>query len=116
MKIAPSGCLSRTLTTCALRWHFSLGKLNFQSDFRDFQAQPDRDNMFITAIPKSDKLPYSQVTFLISPDSVIHWLSVKEQNNATLDYAFQNEKANPAIPESMFHFVPPPGVEYLNPQ
>jgi outer membrane lipoprotein carrier protein len=91
---------------------FLLGKLNFHDDFREFRAQPDRDNMFITAIPKSDKLPYTEVTFLISPDSVIHWLEVKGQDNSTLDYAFQNEKANLPIPETMFRFVPPPGVEY----
>jgi len=93
---------------------FLLGKLNFQNDFKEFRAQPDRDNMFITATPKSDKLPYTEVTFLISPDSVIHWLSVKQQDNSTLDYGFQSEKANPPIPEGMFRFVPPPGVEYVD--
>lgn len=94
---------------------FLLGKLNFHDDFREFRAQPDRDNMFITAIPKSDKLPYTEVTFLISPDdSVIHWLEVKGQDKSTLDYAFQNEKANLPIPETMFRFVPPPGVQYTD--
>jgi outer membrane lipoprotein carrier protein len=93
---------------------FLLGKLNFQNDFREFRSQPDHENVFITAIPKSDKLPYSEVTFLISPDSVIHWLSVKEQDNSTLDYGFQSEKTNPPIADSLFHFVPPPGVEYVD--
>ena len=91
---------------------FLLGRLNFQSDFREFHTQPDRENIFITAIPKSDKLPYSEVTFLVSPDSVIHWLRVKEQDGSTIEFTFENEKKNPAIPDAMFRFVPAPGVEY----
>ncbi len=48
---------------------FLSGRLNFESDFKEFHTQPDRENTFITAIPKSDKLPYSEVKFLVSPDS-----------------------------------------------
>jgi outer membrane lipoprotein carrier protein len=92
---------------------FLLGRLNFENDFREFRAQPDRDNVFITAIPKSDKMPYSEVTFLVSPDFVIHWLSVKGQDG-TLEYVFENEKKNPPIQDSMFRFTPPPGVEYVD--
>ena len=34
---------------------FLLGKLNFSDDFREFRFQPDRQNVFIIAVPKSDK-------------------------------------------------------------
>ena len=94
---------------------FLLGHLNFQDDFKQFVARPDRESTFITATPKSEKMPYSEVTFLVSPDSVIHWLSVKGQDGSVLDYAFENEKRNPQIAESMFKFAPPPGVEFVNP-
>lgn len=96
---------------------FLLGKLHFESDFKQITTSPDprTDNIFITATPKSDKLPYTQVTFLVSPDSVIHWLSVKEQDGSTLEYVFENEKKNAPVQESMFRFVPPPGVEYVTP-
>src|SRR6185437_16451435 len=78
---------------------FLLGRLNFQDDFREFRAMPDRDSpdVFITAIPKSDKLPYSEVKFLVSPDSVIHWLTVKGQDGSTLEFTFAGEKRNPPI-------------------
>jgi outer membrane lipoprotein carrier protein len=91
---------------------FLLGRLNFQDDFREFRTQPDRDNVFITAVAKSDKLPYSEVTFLVSPDSVIHWLRVKEQDGSMLEFTFENEKKNPPVPDAMFKFTPPPGVEF----
>jgi outer membrane lipoprotein carrier protein len=91
---------------------FLLGRLNFKEDFRSFAATPDRDNVFITAQAKSDNMPYTEVTFLISPDSVIHYIKVKNQDGSLLEYTFENEKRNPPIPESMFSFVPPPGVEF----
>ena len=95
---------------------FLLGKLHFESDFKQITTSPDprTDNIFITAISKTDKLPYTQVTFLVSPDSVIHWLSVKLLDGSTIDYAFENEKKNGAVEDSMFRFVPPPGVEYVD--
>ncbi len=93
---------------------FLLGRLNFKEDFREFRAQPDGENVLLTAIPKSDKLPYTQVTFLVSPDFAIHSLSVKGQDGSELDFTFENEKRNPPLPNDMFTFVPPPGVEFVD--
>jgi outer membrane lipoprotein carrier protein len=93
---------------------FLLGRLNFQEDFGKFLAKADGANALITAIPKSDKMPYTEVTFLVSPDSVIHWLSVKGQDGSVMEFTFENEKKNPAIADSMFKFVPPPGVEFVD--
>jgi outer membrane lipoprotein carrier protein len=94
---------------------FLLGRLNFHDDFREFRAQPDqpeRGTVFLTAIPKSDKLPYSEVTFLVTPDFVIHYLSVKGQEGSVTEFVFENEKKNPQLSDALFHFTPPPGVEY----
>jgi outer membrane lipoprotein carrier protein len=93
---------------------FLLGRLHFQDDFREFQAQRDGRNVMITAITKSDKLPYSSVKFLVSPDSVIRYVAVTGQDNSLLEYALENEKKNPVIADSMFQFKPPAGVEYVN--
>jgi len=94
---------------------FLLGQLHFNDDFREFKAQSDgRENVFITAIPKSDKLPYTEVTFLVSPDFVIHWLRVRGQDNSLIEFSFENEKKNPPLQEAMFRFMPPPGVEYVD--
>jgi len=91
---------------------FLLGRLNFQDDFKQFVARPEGGNVMITATPKSDKMPYSEVSFLVSADSVIHWLQVKGQGSL-LEFTFENEKKNPAIADSMFKFAPPPGVEFV---
>jgi len=94
---------------------FLLGRLNFHDDFRDFRTESDgRGNLFITAIPKSDKLPYTEVTFLVSPDSVIHYLAVKGQEGSVTEFTFENERKNPPLSDALFRFTPPPGAEYLD--
>jgi len=93
---------------------FLLGRLDFNKDFREFRAHAENDGVFITAIPKSDKLPYSEVSFLTTPDYAIRRLEVKNQDNSVLRFAFENEKKDPALHDSLFRFAPPPGVEYVD--
>jgi outer membrane lipoprotein carrier protein len=99
---------------------FLLGRLNFHDDFREFRAhqtQPDQPapgTVSITAVPKSDKLPYSEVTFWVSPDFVIHHLSVKGQEGSVTEFVFEDEKKNPPLNDALFRFTPPPGTEYLD--
>jgi outer membrane lipoprotein carrier protein len=93
---------------------FLLGKLEFNKEFRDFRTLPDGPSTFITALPKSDKMPYSEVTFLVDPNFTIRWLNVKGQDGSQLDFAFSAEKRNPQIAESLFKFTPPPGVIFTD--
>ncbi len=92
---------------------FLLGRLNFADDFKQFVAKPQDGMTLITATPKSDKMPYSEVSFLVSSDSVIHWLQVKGQDGSVLEFTFENEKKNPPLADSLFKFTPPPGVELV---
>jgi outer membrane lipoprotein carrier protein len=91
---------------------FLLGKLQFDKEFRDFRTLPDGPSTFLTVTPKSDKLPYTEVTFLVDPNFTIRWLNVKGVDGSQLDFAFNSEKRNPPIAESMFKFAPPFGVIY----
>jgi outer membrane lipoprotein carrier protein len=91
---------------------FLLGNLKFDKEFREFRTLPDGPSTFLTAIPKSDALPYTEVTFLVDPNFTIRWLNVRGQDGSQLDFAFSAEKINPPIAESMFKFAPPLGVIY----
>jgi outer membrane lipoprotein carrier protein len=93
---------------------FLLGKLNFKEDFGQFRSMPQGQDALITAIPKSDKLPYTEVTFLASPDFEIKHLQVRGQDGSVLEFAFEDEKKNPVLPDGMFKFTPPPGAEYVD--
>ena len=93
---------------------FLLGRLQFSEDFREFRSQPEGDGVFITAIPKSDKLPYTEVSFLAAPDFSIRRLEVKGQDGSLLQFTFENEKKDPPLQDAMFRFTPPPGAEYVD--
>jgi len=93
---------------------FLLGKLNFNQDFREFRSHAEEGGVFITAIPKSDKLPYSEISFLAAPDNSIRRLEVKGQDNSLLTFVFEDEKRNPPLQDSLFQFQPPPGAEYID--
>jgi outer membrane lipoprotein carrier protein len=93
---------------------FLLGRLNFLEDFREFRASRSGEDAFIVASPKSDRFPYSEVSFLASPDFTIRRLIVKLQDNSVLEYAFANEKRNPPVADALFRFQPPAGVELVD--
>jgi len=93
---------------------FLLGRLDFQKDFGQYRASPQGADAFITALPKSDKMPYTEVSFLVAPDSTIRRLIVKGQDNSIMDFAFEGEKRNPPVPEETFRFTPPKGVEVVD--
>lgn len=93
---------------------FLLGEVDFHRDFKEFRSHPEEGGLFITAIPKSDKMPYSEVSFLAGPDFTIRRLEVKGQDGSNLRFVFENEKMNPPVQDSLFRFTPPPGVEYTD--
>jgi outer membrane lipoprotein carrier protein len=90
---------------------FLLGNLNFHQDFKDqFSTAPDGT---ITALAKSDKFPYTEVSFLAGTDFVIHKLTVKQQDNTVIEFQFDSEKKNPPLSDTLFRFVPPAGVQVV---
>lgn len=92
---------------------FLLGKLDFQKDFTDFKLKIDGDNKLVIAKPKSDKLPYKQVEFTVSPQMEIRQLIVSGHDDAVLIFRFSNERVNPVLAETDFKFELPAGATWL---
>jgi outer membrane lipoprotein carrier protein len=92
---------------------FLLGKLDFWRDFDRFLSQPDNSDVRITAEPKSDRAAYSEVEFVVTPSHEIRYLRVTGQDHSIMEFRFSAEKLNPPLAESLFRFVPPPGVEVV---
>jgi outer membrane lipoprotein carrier protein len=90
---------------------FLLGDVNFERDFGEYRTKPQDGGVLITALPKSDKFPYTEVTFLVAPDSTMRRLEVKLQNNDLMVFTFEGEKKNPLLTDALFQFTPPKGVE-----
>lgn len=93
---------------------FLLGRLDFSRDFQRFQMRADGPNTWITALPKSDKVPYRQVEFLTTSDFRIERLVVSGQDASVLDFAFTEEKRNPLVNDALFRFQLPPGAQYVD--
>jgi outer membrane lipoprotein carrier protein len=92
---------------------FLLGKLNFQKEFHNLKAVPEGAGMRITAEPKSDSLPYSQVEFVVTPDRVIRQVKVTGFDKSILDFTFDQERVDPKLDAKLFQFQVPPGAELV---
>ncbi len=93
---------------------FLLGRLDFDKDFTNFTAKQGAGAIIVSAVPKSDKLPYRQVEFEVTPQSEIRRLVVTGQDNSLLAFQFRNERMNPVLDNNMFKFELPPGAQWVD--
>jgi outer membrane lipoprotein carrier protein len=91
---------------------FLLGKLDFDKDFTNFRTAAHPLGTMITADPKSDKLPYKQVEFVVDANAAIRELRVHGYDNSLLAFNFSNEKVNPPVSDQIFKFELPPGATW----
>ena len=93
---------------------FLLGRLDFSREFQKFSAKPEGSSTWITALPKTDNLPYRQVQFLAAPDFRIERLIVTGQDASVLDFVFTDEKRNIPVNDAMFRFKLPAGAQFVD--
>jgi outer membrane lipoprotein carrier protein len=92
---------------------FLLGKLDFAREFKSFRSRPEAGGTWITAVPNSENLAYTEVEFLATSDGRIERMRVTGQDESRLDFTFSNERRNVMLAASLFTFNPPPGVEIV---
>ncbi len=93
---------------------FLLGKLDFYRDFKRFISRPEGPDTWIVAEPRSDRLAYTQVGFLVDGSFGIKRLEITGQDQSVMDYRFEGERMNPPLEESLFRFQPPAGAEVVD--
>ena len=93
---------------------FLVGRLDFNRDFREYRTRQEGAKIWVTCIPKSDKLPYAEVAFLTSGGGRIDHVRVVNQDRSVIDFDFSGEVVNPQIADRMFHFQIPAGAEYID--
>jgi len=81
---------------------FLLGKLDFQKDFKKFTARAEGPDTWIVAEPKSDRLLFTQVGFLVNPSYEIRRLEVTGQDRSVMEFRFEAEKLNPRSKSACF--------------
>ncbi len=90
---------------------FLLGKLNFQKEFQNIQSEADPGGIKITAEPKSNNLPYTQVVFVVGPDNQFRRVQVTGYDHSILEFTFEAEKLDVNLDAKLFRFEMPPGAE-----
>jgi outer membrane lipoprotein carrier protein len=93
---------------------FLLGRLDFSNDFKDFKMQTVAGTRVITALPKSDRMPYTKVNFTVGPNYEIRKLVVTGQDKSVLEFHFSNEQINPPVNDAAFNFKAPPDVPVID--
>lgn len=93
---------------------FLLGKLDFNRDFEAFTMKQSGGDWEFTAKPKSDKLPYQKVFFVISPEFAIKRLHIVGQDNSVLAFIFTNEAVNAPVDDKIFKFALPAGASLVD--
>jgi outer membrane lipoprotein carrier protein len=89
---------------------FLLGKLHFTKEFRNLRASSEGSLTRITAEPKTQELPYSNVEFVVAPDNRIQDLKVTGFDRSVLEFHFEQEKDDPPLDSKLFQFQLPPGA------
>ena len=92
---------------------FLLGKLNFEKEFRNLEGKAEGADTRIAAEPRTENLPYSAVEFLVTADGRIKQVKVTGFDRSVLDFAFDQEKVDPALDGKLFQFQVPKGVELV---
>ena len=93
---------------------FLLGRLDFWRDFDRFVSRPEGEDVRLTARPKSDKAPYTDVEFVVTPSYQIRYLKITGQDRSVMEFRLSDEKVNPPLAESLFRFTPPAGAEVVD--
>ncbi len=92
---------------------FLLGRVDFKRDFAGFRTRQDGPDTWVVAAPKSDRLSWRQVEFLVSPGFAIRRLKVTGQDESVLEFTFERERVNPSLANRLFRFEMPAGAELV---
>lgn len=94
---------------------FLLGRLDLKKEFRNFATRPGEEGgTWLAASAKNDRAPYEQIEMLIGPDGSVRHLKTTGRDQSAIDYYFKEERLNPPVSDTLFHFTIPPGAEVVD--
>ena len=75
----------------------------------------DPNDALLKCTPRAEPVEGSNAVFLeTNPAGDLTHLTIREPGNAETEFRFGNWEQNISIPESQFHFQPPPGVSVVD--
>jgi len=92
---------------------FLIGRVDLRRDFDRFIYRAEGEDIHIIGEPKSDRSPYSEVVFVVTPDYRIRQLEVHGQDQSVMEFTFSEETVNPPLADDLFQFQMPEGAELV---
>ena len=97
---------------------YLLGKTKLEKELEGLSFAPDLTStqpggVVLRGVPKALKDQVSSVVLEISPEHEIRRILIYGVDGATTDFRFSQIEENVPVPDSLFRFAPPPGVETL---
>ncbi len=94
---------------------FLLGHTKIESELVGLTlANGPAGSYILSGQPKGQQKRIAKLALNVSATGTITAIEIDEADGAETRFRFSNEEANPAIPESAFHFTPPAGIPVVD--
>ena len=98
---------------------FLLGKTRLEKELQGLSLAQDvppssAGDVVLRGVPQAMADRVSQVLLEVAPDSKIARIVIEEIDGSVTEYRFTGQKEDAAVTDSLFHFVPPAGVEVVD--
>jgi outer membrane lipoprotein carrier protein len=90
---------------------FLLGHTVLEKELNNLTVQPAGNGQFqLSGQPKGQEQRVRALRLTVTGEGSITGIEIEEVDGAVTRFAFSHEEPNAALPATLFHFNPPPGV------
>jgi outer membrane lipoprotein carrier protein len=93
---------------------FLLGHTQLQKELEGLTLSETADGLQLSGVPKGMEKRVEKIVLGVSPDGVIHSMSITEIDGAQTAFTFKDSQANAPAPDSDFVFHPPAGIPVVD--
>jgi outer membrane lipoprotein carrier protein len=93
---------------------FLLGHTQLQKELDGLTLSSTADGLELSGVPKGLQNKVAKIVLGVSPDGIIHSMSITETDGAQTAFTFRDSQANAPAPDTEFVFHPPPGIPVVD--
>jgi outer membrane lipoprotein carrier protein len=93
---------------------FLLGHTQLQKELVGLTLSPGADGLQLSGVPKGMEKRVEKIVLGVTPEGVIHSMSITETDGAQTSFTFKDSVADAPAPDSEFVFNPPAGVPVVD--
>jgi outer membrane lipoprotein carrier protein len=93
---------------------FLLGHTQLQKELDGLTLSNTADGLELSGVPKGEQNKVAKIVLGVSPDGIIHSMSITETDGAETAFTFRDSQANAPAPDAEFVFHPPPGIPVVD--